>query len=192
MIAVILGNGKTRTQAKLDKLSKLPNVKIFGCNAIYRDIPDKIDYLVAIDDGMINEIYASDFPKEKVIIPPYHERWEPAECNPRRPRSNAGMNAIQEAIKLGATTIVGIGFDFLYGDKEASVSNIYDGTKNYGPETRASYYDNVPRANYLHFIVTKHQHVNFFFAYPEPSRFLDIKSSNFFYTTLDEIYKNAA
>jgi hypothetical protein len=171
--AFIIGNGKSRENFDLDFLRG--KGAIFGCNALYRDF--KPDYLVAIDDAIINEIRSSDFPSEKFIEPPEHEKWEPADLHwstahnkkfiPVRPRSNAGMNAIMEAIKLGHDQLYILGFDFLINDKELSVTNMYDGTPCYGLETRANHMDNCGRLNYLAWLMCKYPYHTFTFCFPE-------------------------
>jgi hypothetical protein len=167
--AFIIGNGETRRGFDLTRLK--PYGTIFGCNALYRDyypgfeVPD---YLVAIDDGIIGEIeQQQDFPSQRVIFPPADERWEPAECNRDRPRSNAGMNAMREAIKMGYDQLICLGFDFLVQGEEYNTSNIYDGTRNYGPNTRANSADNPGRYNYLNWLVCNNPEVDFIFIFPE-------------------------
>ena len=77
------------------------------------------------------------------------------------------MNAILEAIKAGAKTIIGFGFDFLLRDDKQSVSNLYDGTINYGMETRASALDNPNRVRYMNYVMSKNPKIDFYFAFPE-------------------------
>ena len=128
--AFIIGNGKSREQLDLQRL--IGQGCTFGCNALYRDFkPDYIlpDYLVAIDPLLIEEIKNSDFPKDRFIEPPFAEQFEPAECNPARPRSNAGMNAMLEAIKMGFSTLYMFGFDFILDDPTFSVQNLYDSVR---------------------------------------------------------------
>lgn len=167
--AFIIGNGETRRGFDLTRLK--PYGTIFGCNALYRDYyPEFVvpDYLVAIDDGIISEIeQQQEFPSQRVIFPPVDERWEPAECNRGRPRSNAGMNAMREAIKMGYNQLICLGFDFLVQDEKYNTSNMYDGTKNYGPNTRANSADNPGRYNYLNWLVCKNPEVDFIFIFPE-------------------------
>ena len=94
--AFIIGNGKSREGFDLNSLR--PFGKIYGCNALYRDFEP--DYLVAIDDTITEEIRASSFPKEKFIYPSFEEQFESPEFNPfTRLRSNAGMNAMIEALR---------------------------------------------------------------------------------------------
>ena len=93
--AFIIGNGESRKDFDLNLLKG--NGTIFGCNALYRDFMPH--YLVAIDPRMKDEINISDVPRGRIIFPPEDECYEPKEFNPSRPRSNAGMNAILEAIK---------------------------------------------------------------------------------------------
>lgn len=189
--AIILGNGETRKELDLLKLKEAnPDVPFFGCNALYRDFkPDYRlpDFLVAIDEGMIREIRSSDFPQERVIVPPENERWEPAECNPRRPRSNAGMNAMLEAIKRNHTKLVCFGFDFLITDPDLSTSNLYDGSPNYGPETRAVYADNFGRANFLNWIAIRNPHIDFIFAFPKEYSFHRFFSVNIMAVTFEKL-----
>jgi hypothetical protein len=163
--AIIIGNGPSRKYFDLKELQKKGTT--FGCNALYRDFPE-VDFLIAIDDGMIEEIKASDFPQEKFIIPPEIERWEPWEFVPSqyRPRSNAGMNAMSEAIKRGYTNLICVGYDFLIEDNVLRLGNVYEGTSGYGPETRTSPADSVRRRAYLAWFMRKHKDVQFTFLFP--------------------------
>ena len=103
-IAFIVGNGKSRQSVDLSSL--VGKGTIFGCNALYREF-EEFDYLVAIDDRMIKELssIATYEPhilsRGQMIIPREEERWESAEYSPHRRRSNAGMNAMNEAIRRG-------------------------------------------------------------------------------------------
>lgn len=192
-IALIIGNGMSRKDLDLKALKREnPDLIFFGCNALYREDMDNTipDFLVAIDDGMIEEIAGSRFPQIRVLIPPVNERWEPADCNPRRPRSNAGMAAMLEAIKKGFTTLICIGFDFLYTDREQSTSNLFDGTPNYGPETRASAADNPGRVNFLNYTALKNPHVNFLFAYPEDQQLQRVFANNIKSAVYADIFHN--
>lgn len=177
--AFIIGNGTSRRD--LDLLQLKDQGTIFGCNALYRDFAPEFlvpDYLIAIDQAMIDEIRTkSNFPKDRFIEPPEIEKWEPIEMhwkgatskgwNPVRPRSNAGMNAIIEAIKMGYDDLFLIGFDFLVVDKNQSISNIYDGTDCYGPATRCSPTDSKRRMNFLWWLIENNPDVDFSFCYPQ-------------------------
>lgn len=170
--AFIIGNGTSRQSIDLSKLKG--KGKIYGCNALYRTFSD-YDFLVAIDDGMIKEITENNIPR--AIIPPETERWEDERYSPNRRRSNAGMNAMNEAIKRSSTKIYCLGFDFLLtGDQ--SVSNIFDGTENYGPETRARIQDNYYRLKYLEWFMNDHDNVDFVFVLPRDKEFAIIDSNN--------------
>ena len=79
--AFIIGNGMSRKSLDLNSL--VGHGTIYGCNAIYKEF--MVDKLVAIDQGMIQEILSSSFPKERVIIPLQEEQYEPEECNKYRP-----------------------------------------------------------------------------------------------------------
>jgi len=177
--AYIIGNGVSRSS--FDLMNLKGKGKVFGCNALYRDYVEQDyvlpDYLVAIDNPIIAEIEKSDFPKERFLNPPEDEKWEPVELHwkrsvapgwsPARPRSNAGMNAIQEAIKKGYTTIFIFGFDFLAVSEDVATSNVYDGTACYGLETRANIYDTRNRMKYLGWMIEQNSKVKFRFCYPD-------------------------
>lgn len=176
--ALIVGNGLSRKNIDIPSLKKYAT--IYGCNALYRDFPefDVPDYLIAIDQPIIDEINNSDFPKDRFIVPPYDEQFEPKECNPTRPRSNAGMNAMIEAIRHGHTNLYCIGFDFFVRDRDFSTKNIYDGTNNYGPEHRASYEDNMNRVKYFDWFAQKNPDVTFWVVFNEQVGFHNVKAKN--------------
>ena len=52
-----VGNGESRRNVNLEVLRKFG--KIYGCNAMYRDFTP--DVLVAVDQGIIHEIYQSGY-----------------------------------------------------------------------------------------------------------------------------------
>lgn len=175
--AYIVGNGKSRLKFNLRTVDDV----VFGCNAIYRDFFPAYDlphFLVAIDDGVIREIEQSYFPSKRVIIPSLDDRWEPFECNRNRPRSNAGINAMREAVKLGYDNLICLGFDFLLKDETMMLSNVYDGTENYGEHTRANKADNPGRINYLKWFATANESVNIAFAFPNPMDMIDVNLNN--------------
>jgi hypothetical protein len=188
--AFIIGNGTSRKEFDLTRLK--PYGTVFGCNALYRDFPNNSfpDYIVSIDDGIITEIEGSGFPSRRFIVPPIDERWEPAECNVNRPRSNAGMNAMREAIKMDHEQLICLGFDFLIQDDNQLLSNIYDGTDNYGESTRASARDNPGRVNYLQWLVREHPEVDFIFIFPDIKNITKIVGENVYFNTYENLLKH--
>jgi hypothetical protein len=188
--AFIIGNGTTRKEFDLSRLKSYGT--IYGCNALYRDFPDNSipDFLVAIDDGILTEIEGSTFPSTRVVIPPIDERWEPAESNKARPRSNAGMNAMREAIKAGYDQLIGRGFDFMIADSDISISNLYEGTDNYGPNTRAKDYENPARLNYLQWLVSNNPKVDFIFIFPSDLTISKIHGKNVYYNSYENLLKH--
>ncbi len=149
--AFIIGNGKSREGFDLNSLRSFG--KIYGCNALYRDFEP--DYLVAIDDAITEEIRASSFPKEKFIYPSFEEQFESPEFNPfTRLRSNAGMNAMIEALRHGHRELICIGFDFII-QNDLALSNVYDGTNAYELKTRTSLQDGLRRSLYLNWFAKK-------------------------------------
>jgi hypothetical protein len=189
--AFIIGNGLSRESFDLEELRGKGT--IFGCNALYRDFTP--DYLVSIDNEIISEVEGAiergEFDRDRFIVPPFNEQFEPKEFNPYQPRSNAGMNAMLEAIKMGAKEVYCMGFDFLIDD-EISVANIYDSTPCYGPETRANRRDNVNRAAYMEYVALQNRDVLFTFIFPrtdEPLRLLTVSCDNvqgMFYDVFEE------
>jgi len=63
-----IGNGESRKGVNLDALRKFG--KIYGCNAMYREYTP--DVLVAVDQGIIHEIYHSGYAYENVC---YFRNW---------------------------------------------------------------------------------------------------------------------
>ena len=161
--AVIIGNGVSRKEIDLYKL--LDKAPLYGCNALYREF-HKWDYLVAIDQGMINELYKERVDDGNLIIPPEDERWESAEYSKHRRRNNAGMIAMDYAIKHGNNLLYLLGFDFIL-EGENSVDNIFKNTKNYGPETHAREEDNYFRLKYFEWYVNNHKDVSIVFVVPD-------------------------
>jgi len=153
----IIGNGKSRDGYDLEQLRS--HGKIYGCNALYRSFMP--DYLIAIDEAITEEIKASDFPSEMFIQPPFEEQFEHPEFNPfTRLRSNAGMNAMIEAIRHGHRELICIGFDFII-QNDLATGNMYEGTECYGRETKTNLSDGLRRAKYLEWFAKKSPDVNF-------------------------------
>lgn len=174
-IAFIVGNGVSRKEIDLNSL--VGKGAIFGCNALYRDF-DQWDFLVAIDDGMIAELLQKDFSPRTLIVPPVSERFESAEYNPGyRRRSNAGMNAMLEAIRRDYKFLYCLGFDFLL-EGEVSVDNLYKDTPNYGIETRTRIEDNYHRIRYLEWFAEQNPLTTFIFVLPKGAKTKIVKSEN--------------
>jgi hypothetical protein len=164
-ISFIIGNGKSRASFDLKQLKNYGT--IYGCNALYRDYtPDFVvpDFLVAIDPWMIEEIQKSDFPQYRFIIPPIELHWEPIEISPEQRRSNAGINAMLEAIRGGANELYCLGFDFLISDYQKSVDNCFANTANY--TILPSEIDNIGRIRHLDYTLKNNRNVNFIFVFP--------------------------
>ena len=161
--AFIIGNRKSRDGFDLEQLRS--HGKIYGCNALYRDFEP--DYLIAIDDEITEEIKASDFPKDKFIHPIMEEQFEHPEFNPfTRLRSNAGMNAMMEALKHGHRELICVGFDFII-QNDLATDNMYEGSDCYGPETKTSLEDGVRRAMYLDWFAKKNYNTMFRLVLPK-------------------------
>ena len=71
-----IGNGESRIGFDLAQLKSYG--KIYGCNALYRDFPELIDVLTAVDDGIIHEIYREGFALQKKC---YFRNWTKVPAN---------------------------------------------------------------------------------------------------------------
>ena len=164
--AFIIGNGKSRLGFDLNKLRLYGT--IYGCNALYREFHP--DYLIAIDESMIDEIRSQlQFPLDRFIEPEFYEKFEPVALHPSGnvPRSNAGMNAMLQAIRHGHTQLIMIGFDFIVASEDVGTSNIFEGTKNYEGNTKASFADNANRMRFLNWFIDQNKEVDFIFTIPK-------------------------
>ena len=187
--AFIIGNGPSRLPVNLNDL--VGKGKIYGCNALYRDF-DKFDYLVVIDEQFKKLIeMGSDegvIEHGKLILPPDEECVE--ETTGRR--SNAGMNAMREAIRHGATKLFCLGFDFVITDEIKNTDNIYKDTEGYGEETHATYEDSKHRVNYLNWFMKQNENIRFTFVVSNNSQMFNIglNCDNVFGMTTDNFNKH--
>lgn len=171
-VAIIVGNGKSREVIDLNTL--VGQGTIYGCNALYRDF-DGWDYLVAIDERMINEIKTTEkrLPGQ-AIFPPEQERYE--ETTGRR--GNAGMVAMREAIRNGADTLYCLGFDFILAGADA-VLNVFNGTKNYEAHTQEGLMEaGFHRLQYLEWFAMQYPDVKFVFVIPDDGQVKPIDAQN--------------
>lgn len=178
--AFIIGNGESRRSFDLNDIKSV--APIFGCNAIYRDFSP--DWLVAVDEGVIDEISSSNFPIEYTLFPRSKaEEYEPADMHPGRnryPRNNSGMYAMQRAIEKDYNVLLCLGFDFLINDSYLSCTNLFAGTKNYGAETHANFEDNAGRIRYLEWFARKNRDVVFIFVLEDLFPKVPIGAKNIF------------
>ena len=92
---------------------------------------------------------------------------------------SAGSTAVHLACQDGGCTeLYMFGFDFILDDPTFSVQNLYDGSKGYGPETRASYNDNINRSLYMTYIAQKNPNINFKFVLPRDQNKIHTINSN--------------
>ena len=178
--AFIIGNGESRRNFDLNDIKGV--APIYGCNALYRDFSP--DWLVAVDEGVIDEINSSNFPKSRTLFPRSKaEEYEPADMHPGRnryPRNNSGMYAMQRAIEKDHNVLLCLGFDFLINDSYLSCTNLFAGTKNYGAETHANFEDNAGRIRYLEWFARKNKDVVFIFVLEDLFPKVPIGAKNIF------------
>ena len=133
----IIGNGVSRQKYDLEKLRS--RGKIFGCNALFRNF--RPDYLVAIDQRMMNEIMAAGY-TDNVYFLGFHHQFdrkiyhEILKDDPLDLATDiSGTTALNLSLKLFPETknVFILGFDDLWDKgKHAKYNNIFKGTKNYG------------------------------------------------------------
>jgi len=141
-----IGNGESRKDFDLDRLRPLG--RIYGCNALYRDFTP--DVLVAVDRGIINEIYDSGYTKDRETwfrnTPKPGVKQVHSIC-PNNSDIGWACGAMAAYIGIQQTEpeeVYMIGHDFRSNDNK--LNNIYKDTKNYNPSTRSP----IPATNWLH------------------------------------------
>lgn len=140
----MLGNGRSRLQANLDKLKKYG--KVYGCNALYRDfIPD---YLVAVDSKMVIEINAANVQdRTEVWTNPNRNFKNFSKLNFFEPAKgwSSGPTALWLASTHNYNTIFILGFDYK-GLQDRYLNNVYADTPNYRKsKDPATFYGNWSR-----------------------------------------------
>jgi hypothetical protein len=141
--AFVLGNGLSRSDIDITKLKK--HGKVYGCNAIYREM--SVDYLIAVDTKMINEIVESKYHlTNPVWTNPNSVTQKIKEINLFKPSFgwSSGPTALHLASTHGYEDIYILGFDYVgTGPNRDFVNNMYAGSKNYKKvNDLATYYGN--------------------------------------------------
>ena len=167
--AFVIGNGASRKGFNLNLLRD--HGTTYGCNLLYRESDNFAfpDYTVSIEDYRKEMIAGDKFPKNRCIFPPEEEQYENVQYykdtmdieTKRGRRSNAGMNALEAAIKKGAPFIYILGFDFMING-EGAVSNMFSGKAS----TRCSFEDSQNRVKYYDWFCMQHPDVTFMMVFP--------------------------
>lgn len=193
MLSFVLGNGNSRKDFDIKHYAQYGN--IYGCNAIYRD--ESIDYLVAVDPPMVQEIIDNKAHLSTNFYTREHKRFtDIPKVNfiAKRLGWSSGPTALWLASYNKATTIFLVGFDFQ--SNISTINNIYSGTKNYKPSNSPPTYfgnwikqvqlivrDN-PNIQYYRIITQNHK-----FTPPELLKYPNF--SNIIYEKLPEKLKMA-
>ena len=167
--AFIICNGPSRKEFELDDLRGCG--VSFGSNALYREWES--DYLLSIDEDITEEIRQSSYPEDRHIVPhiEYHFEDRAYHGMNQRPRNNCGMLCMKYAIEQMHTELFILGMDTLLLDESYRLGNIFEGTKNYEDDTKASLQDVRNRVKYLMwFMHTKHPSISFIFIFPTIER----------------------
>jgi len=132
-IACVIGNGPSRLQFDLNKISQ--TMTTYGCNALYRDYMPH--YLISMDRQMVDEILEQKA-HTKSIFYTQHENYidslaingEPINFfNGFKETNDSGNSALRLALQHDNETIYIIGFDYNNGGSD--LPNVYSGTKQY-------------------------------------------------------------
>lgn len=136
--AVVVGNGESRLAYDLSTLRS--ELRVFGCNALYRDfIPH---FLGAVDIEMTNEIVRAVARQPYVFIGPEGriQQWVQAERDPGglivaelEPDWTTGPMVLRAAAVLGCDPIYLLGFDVAWTPRESIVNSVYKDTARYAP-----------------------------------------------------------
>ena len=164
MDSLVIGNGTSRLQFDLHKLSK--HFVTYGCNAIYRDFMP--DYLVSMDIYIVRDIIEDCIHRETKFYTQHvnevdrlADLGEPIHFIQTLPSTpDSGTAALELASILNkSNTIYMIGFDYHSG----SYNNVYSGSKHYHPKGYS-----VPLIqddkwrNRMLSIVNKHKNIEFY------------------------------
>ena len=135
--AVVVGNGPSRLQHRLDDLRGL--AVVMGCNALYRDHP-WVDYLGVVDDGIHQEVVASGWepPRQLVVRYRFEEKRNVVEHDGTVSRVVRDRNFATGPMTVSFAVDSGFAPVYLVG-MEANHASVYAGTANYAstPAERA-------------------------------------------------------
>jgi hypothetical protein len=86
--------------------------------------------------------------------------------------------------------LICVGFDFLATDNKQSVSNVYDGTNNYGMEVRANAADNPGRIRYVQWLTNSNPDIDFIFIFPNDFKVNPLFGKNVYFNTYENLLKH--
>lgn len=135
--AFVLGNGVSRKNIDLSKLSK--HGSIYGCNALYREYTP--NYLIAVDVKMILEITKNGYQLNNEVWTNPNKRFDSIDNLNffKKPKGwSSGPTALDLCCQHKNQEIYILGFDYI-GIK-GKINNIYAGTKNYKNENEKEIY----------------------------------------------------
>lgn len=139
-IAVVVGNGVSRSSINLTKLKNKSTV--YGCNALYREFNP--NFLIAVDPKMIFEINRNNIQHQIPVWTNYNKSYKSMTgLNFFEPSKgwSSGPTALWKASNDGYNEIYILGFD--YQGIDGKVNNVYAGTKNYkAKEDKATFFGN--------------------------------------------------
>ena len=129
MVAFVLGNGVSREQVDITKLSR--RGAVYGCNGLYRT--HSVSALIATDMPISMDIQESGYSKTNRF---YTRRPLPNSGAMKVPKEYFGYSSGPIAVAIAAqdreNPIYTIGFD-MAPDQSGRFNNVYAGTKYYKP-----------------------------------------------------------
>jgi hypothetical protein len=170
--ALIIGNGTTRKEFDLDRISDPGLFITYSCGIAYKDFKNGIpDYHVTVEQYRKEQLEFNNldhilFPQTDIDhyeLVEYHGSKHRFNSIQSLPRNNTGMFAMKCAILDGCEQIYILGFDSLIkSDNKQSTSNCFEGRE----ETRTRVEDNINRAQYLDWFCMHNILHKFIFVFP--------------------------
>ena len=161
MSAIVICNGPSRKEFDLNLLKG--KGEIFGCNVVYREF-DGIDYHVLIDHGVFEELTQAGIDNKKIIPATGEDQYEPAHQPGGRYKNNAGVFAMEQAVKRGHKLVYVLGMDCIVAEGDF-LGNVYLNTKNF-PD-KVSFDDQRRRLFYVDWFCQQYPAVKFVFVFPD-------------------------
>lgn len=159
--AFIICNGPSRSSFNLEELRGLPN--IYGCNIVALEF-DGVHHSVVIDQPVVDELVAKGVDRDTIILAEGEDQFELPGKPGGRYKNNAGVFALDQAVKKGATRIYVFGMDCILAEGDF-LGNVYLGQENF--PVKVSFDDQRRRLFYLDWFCKQHPKVKFVFCVPD-------------------------
>lgn len=171
MTAVVICNGPSRKGFDLSLFKD--KATTIGCNVVYRE--HECDYYACIDPGVLEELH-ENVDKDKIIFAEGEAQFEPAHKPGGRAKNNAGVFAMEQAVKMGKKTVYVLGMDCIVAEGDF-LGNVYLNSRNF-PD-KVSFDDQRRRLFYVDWFCSQYPTTKFIFCFPdEIKRYNRIEAKN--------------